>query len=298
MRAQPLRPFQIKPTVPPSLGSGTRGRFSKAALCLLAAPLTFMASLGQLMALSAEDVQRAAAGADIVLLGEIHDNPEHHLLQADVIAAIAPGAVVFEMLDSDEAARVTPERARDMDVLREVLEWETSGWPDFDLYAPIFAALGDAAVFGAEVLRDEAQRAFGEGAAGVFGAGAERFGLDAPLPEAQQNAREAAQLAAHCDALPGDLLPGFVEAQRLRDARLAEAALAALEAHGAPVVIITGNGHARRDWGVPVLLAIAAPDLEVFALGQQEATPDGAPPFDLVAVSDPIPRPDPCDAFR
>jgi hypothetical protein len=59
--------------------------------------------------------------------------------------------------------------------------------------------------------------------------------------------------------LAPEILPGFVEAQRLRDAALAEAALAALEAHGAPVAIITGNGHARRDWGVPAVLAVAAP---------------------------------------
>ena len=40
--------------------------------------------------------------------------------------------------------------------------------------------------------------------------------------DSEQAAREAEQMAAHCDALPEDILPGFVEAQRLRDAALAE----------------------------------------------------------------------------
>ena len=118
------------------------------------------------------------------------------------------------------------------------------------------------------------------------------------LPHDEQAAREAEEMGAHCDALPEAILPGFVEAQRLRDAALAEAALAALAAHGPPVAIITGNGHARRDWGVPALLAIAAPEVEVFALGEFEALPEGTVPFDLWTVADPVDRPDPCAAFR
>lgn len=280
------------------LAHDTEGRFRRAAFCLFLVPLGWVALSGALRALTADEIVRAATGADIVLLGEVHDNAEHHLLQAAVIGAIAPSAVVFEMLDADEAARVTPDNAREPGLLVEVLDWENSGWPDFDLYAPVFAASAGAPIFGAEVDRAQAQDAFSAGAAGVFGPGGPRFGLDVPLPDAQQATREAAQMAAHCDALPADLLPGFVEAQRLRDARLAEVALAAFDAHGGPVVIITGNGHARRDWGVPALLALAAPGLDAFSLGQIEGAAGDAPPFDAVVVSEPIPRPDPCDAFR
>jgi len=178
------------------------------------------------------------------------------------------------------------------------LDWETSGWPDFALYAPLFAFGAEVPIYGAHVDRETAQGAFEAGAAAVFAGDAARFGLTGALPEAEQAAREAEQMAAHCDALPPEILPGFVEAQRLRDAALAEAALAALAAHGPPVAIITGNGHARRDWGVPALLAGAAPDVTVFALGQVEDVPEGAVPFDLWALSDPVDRPDPCAAFR
>ncbi len=42
--------------------------------------------------------------ADVVILGEIHDNPEHHENQAWVVRELAPGALVVEMLKaSDEA---------------------------------------------------------------------------------------------------------------------------------------------------------------------------------------------------
>jgi hypothetical protein len=179
-----------------------------------------------------------------------------------------------------------------------VLGWEASGWPDFAMYYPIFVAAGDARVVGAAAPMEDVRAAVRTGAGAVFGADAARFGLDAPLPAPEQMLREAGQLMAHCNALPAEALPGMVEAQRLRDGWLARAALAALEDTGGPVVVITGNGHARADWGVPALLKVAAPEVEVLALGQFEDAAEAAPPFDLWLVTDPVDRPDPCAVFR
>jgi uncharacterized iron-regulated protein len=89
----------------------------------------------------------------------------------------------------------------------------------------------------------------------------------------------------------------MVEAQRLRDAAFSSTALAALENEGTPVVVITGTGHARRDWGMPAVLAIAAPEVRVVSIGQfEEETPAGDL-FDRWFVSEPAPREDPCEAF-
>ncbi len=90
----------------------------------------------------------------------------------------------------------------------------------------------------------------------------------------------------------------MVAVQRLRDAVLARAVVVAMAGTGGPVAVITGNGHARHDWGVPAFLARVAPDLEVFVLGQTE---DGAPlqgGFDEVRSAPAVARPDPCAAFR
>lgn len=244
------------------------------------------------------DILSAARGAEVVILGEVHDNPGHHARQAEVLAALTPSAIVFEMISADQAALVTPALANDAEALATALDWANSGWPDFAMYAPLFAFGAQVPIFGAGIAREAARGAFDAGAAAVFTGDAARFGLTAALPEREQAAREAEQMAAHCDALPPEVLPGFVEAQRLRDAALAAAALDALAAHGPPVAIITGNGHARRDQGVPAVLAAAAPDVTVVALGQVEAVPDGVVPFDLWALSDPVQRADPCAAFR
>ncbi len=71
-----------------------------------------------------------------------------------------------------------------------------------------------------------------------------------------------------------------------------------LDGVGAPVVVITGNGHARRDWGVPAIIARVRPDAVVISVGQGEdgIAPEGG--FDVVFDAPAPERDDPCAAFR
>jgi hypothetical protein len=75
-------------------------------------------------------------------------------------------------------------------------------------------------------------------------------------------------------------------------------AIAAVDALGGPVVVITGNGHAETARGIPALLDRARPDLSVLSVGQLEADPGPEAPFDLWILTDPVDRPDPCAAFH
>jgi uncharacterized iron-regulated protein len=236
--------------------------------------------------------------ADIVVLGEVHDNPAHHAVQAEAVAALAPRAIVFEMLTGTQAARVSDDKLDDPAGLAEILEWSASGWPDFGMYYPIFAAARGAVVYGAMVPREETRNAMRIGIPRAFGAEAEAYGLTDELDAEELAERLNLQMAAHCNALPLELLPGMVDLQRLRDAGLARAALDALAETGGPVAVITGNGHARKDWGMPAYVALVAPEVSLFSLGQSE---DGAAPpggFDLVLDAPGVDRPDPCLAFR
>jgi uncharacterized iron-regulated protein len=140
--------------------------------------------------------------------------------------------------------------------------------------------------------------AVGKGAAAMFDGDAKRFGLSQPLSAVEQSARESHQQAAHCGMLPLSLLPGMVEAQRLRDAAFARSALQALEDTGGPVVVITGSGHARIDWGMPAALRHAAPERRIVSVGQLEAPVEGAEPFDYWLVAEPVPRDDPCEGLQ
>ena len=244
------------------------------------------------------DALDALPAADVVILGEVHDNPVHHINQTRAVAAIAPKALVFEMLSPDQASRVTPLLRADRAALEAALGWNDSGWPDFAMYHPIFLAAPAAVVLGGALPQQDVRRSMTDGAAAVFGDGAARYGLALPLEPAEQAAREADQKTAHCNALPDALLPGMVDAQRLRDAALARAAVQAFDVTGGPVVVITGSGHADRARGIPVALAEAAPDLRVLSVGQVEGEPGPDAPFDLWIATPPHPRPDPCAAFR
>lgn len=235
--------------------------------------------------------------ADIHILGEVHDNPAHHIRQAEIVAQVQPAALVFEMLTPEQARAAHGVARDDAAALGAALGWEGTGWPEFEMYHPIFAAAPDAAIFGAALDRETLTRARLEGAAKAFSAGAEQFGLIA-LSAEDQAAREAEQATAHCDMLPEELLPGMVEVQRMRDAHFARVAAEAFDEAGGPVVVITGNGHARTDVAIPASLASARPDLAVVALGQLEHAPDGEVPFDTFVVSPGPERGDPCAVFR
>ena len=235
--------------------------------------------------------------ANVVILGEVHDNPTHHANQAQAVAALAPRALVFEMLTPEQAAIATPALRADPVALGTALGWEAAGWPDFAMYAPIFTAGPGAAIFGGALSRAVVRQAVRDGAAAVFGDDAASYGLTTPLVPADQAAREAAQQAAHCNALPETILPGMVQAQRLRDAALARAIVQAVAATSGPVAVITGTGHARRDEGIPAVLSLAAPNLRVLSVGQAEAPLPADAPFDLWLVTPPAPREDPCAGF-
>ena len=240
-----------------------------------------------------DDLLGRMAAADVVILGEVHDNPAHHETQKEALTALQPKAVVWEMLTSGEAARISSALIHEPEKLEQVLEWAQSGWPAFAMYHPIFEAAPEARIYGGEVPREAALVVIQSGAALAFGPDAAQYGLTENLPKDQQTQREALQLEAHCDAIAADKLAAMVGIQRLRDAVMAREVVAALGATGGPVAVITGNGHARRDWGIPVYLDRVRPGTKLFVLGQFE---DGqiSGIFDAVLDSPAIDRDDPC----
>lgn len=231
---------------------------------------------------------------DVVILGEYHDNPLHHQRQRDAVIEINPKAVVFEMLTGEEAIALAK-----VPRSQEAMEAATEGfhWSNIRDYAGVLSKSEN--IIGAALPREQMRTAFEQGAAAVFGPKADTYGLTQALPEAEQTARQEAQFNAHCQAMPLEMMTGMVAAQRLRDAHFARTVIAALDTYGSPIILITGNGHARNDWGVPIYLKRVRPDLTVFSYGQGEN--DISPPgtYDALIPDAPAPdRADPCAAFN
>jgi uncharacterized iron-regulated protein len=259
-------------------------------------------------ALPAEPRALASAmrGVPVVLLGEVHDNAYQHVLRADALARLVEGgarpAIAFEQLDRERQAdvdRARRERPRDADWLIAQAAGPRSGW-DWALYRPFvqLALDHDLPIVAANLSRADASRVVREGWAAVFDAPARAaLGLDA-LPAELLAAHEREVADGHCGMMPAAMLAPMARAQIARDAVLA-ASLAPWAARG--VVLLTGNGHARRDIGVPRWLDPPWHErsLSVGLLERAEggsAMPNSA--FDRVVTTDAVRRDDPCASLR
>jgi uncharacterized iron-regulated protein len=95
--------------------------------------------------------------------------------------------------------------------------------------------------------------------------------------------------------LPKSALPGLARAQIARDAVLAKSLRPYLERG---VVLLTGNGHARRDIGVPRHLA-AQDRPRAWSIGLlEEGNEERSRLFDVALVGPAQDRPDPCAALK
>ena len=216
--------------------------------------------------LTLDEVKRRAVQARFVLLGEIHTNPDHHRLQAEILQHMVDQgrrpAVVFEMVTRaqqpvlDFFAANPPEN---LDDIADRLEWDRSGWPDFAMYRPLFQiALKNRLPLQAGNLAKGTVRRLG-GRTGSKLSDAERgqLGLNTPLaPETEKSLlKEIAD--SHCNMMPETVLPLMADIQRARDHVMASALLDADNKDGG--VLIAGAGHTRLDWGVGAIVEKARP---------------------------------------
>jgi uncharacterized iron-regulated protein len=254
------------------------------------------------------------AGADFVLLGEQHDNPDHHRLQAWIVRALAAAgrrpAVAFEMLSTDQAPALGRHLAAaptDAAGLGPAVDWSRGGWPDWQDYQPIAeAALAAGLPIVAASLPPATARALARGEPGALDpALAARHALDGPAPPAVEAAMAAEIRESHCGQAPERLVPGMILAQRARDAHMGDV----LAATGG-AVLIAGAGHVRTDRGVPAYLRTRRPGAAIASLAFVEVTADrpepadyaarfgGSLPFDYLWFTPRADETDPCERFR
>ncbi len=257
------------------------------------------------------------AEARYVLLGEKHDNPDHHVLQARLLRALTAAgrrpAVAFEMLTPSQAgalARHLTVRPRDAPGIGDAVNWKASGWPAWSMYEPIAQAALDAGLsIVAANLDPELVRAVSrQGLVALDPALIQRHGLDQPLPTDVRAAMVEEIRDSHCGHASENLVTAMIVAQRARDAQMAEALLTAPGSDGA--VLIGGAGHVRNDRGVPAYLRRIAPGVRTASIAFLEVDPqrpdvadyadrfERRPPFDYVWFTPAVDDEDPCEKFR
>ncbi len=265
-----------------------------------------------------ETLVERLARADFVLLGERHDNPDHHMLQAEVLRSlIAVGrhpAVAFEMLGLDDASIIAGHLAaapNDAAGLGRAVNWNQRGWPDWAMYQPIAEAALQAKlrIVATNLPLATARKMSRDGLAALDPRVMRELGLDRPPPEPVFASMAADIRDAHCGYAPEKSLKPMVDVQRARDAQMAQSLIAAGDPGGA--ILVAGAGHVRDDYGIPVYIRAKAPDKRVISISfvevdKQKTTPqsyalpysDGRLPFDYVWFTPRIDDEDPCEKFK
>jgi len=258
----------------------------------------------------AELYSRAAA-TELVLLGEKHDNPEHHRLQASVIDAIAESgrrpAVVWEMItrDRDPVLRsFSSVGSGDLAELAQRLEWSKSGWPEWEMYQPIAeAAQRHGLVMVAGDLAGETRsRLHHAGFDGLRADERSALRLDGSVPDPVYAVLAETIERAHCGHAMQEHLPRMVEVQHARDAQLALSLREAVTSVAGGGVLIAGTGHVDRNIAVPRFLL----GRDVLVVAFVEVTAGETAPeryaaqnaVDLIWFTERVDSVDPCEAFR
>lgn len=259
-------------------------------------------------------LESRVSNAKFLLLGERHDHPDHHLLQARLlelwlahqmaqVSSKSPPAVVFEMLDQDQApalASFVESGSRDALDLAKGVSWDKSGWPTFGMYKPVFDS----------VLRGGGTATAGHPSRSVVSAAmmaedrptAEEpdLQLSEPLAPELEAALAEEIRAAHCGHASPKMVAMMTRAQHLKDAYLARAM-----GTSSPAALIAGNGHVRSDRGVPHFLrlhgvkdSLSVAFVEVVH-GKNQPTDYGLDGLAKLVVFTPrVDEVSPCEAFR
>jgi uncharacterized iron-regulated protein len=232
---------------------------------------------------TSDALAEAMRGSRVVLLGEVHDNAAQHALRAQALRAILQSggrpAIAFEQFDASAQAPIDQarrDRPRDVDYLVAQARG-AAGW-NWAMYKP-FIALAleyDLPIVAANLARADAMQLATSAAPS-----------DAPAELVR--AQEEVAKTGHCNLLPPEAVPGIARAQIARDRALAQS-IAPHAERG--VVLLTGNGHARKDIGVPRWLAV--PNISIALVEDEE----DAGAYDYYIVTERAARPDPCEELR
>ncbi|MCR4297412.1 MAG: ChaN family lipoprotein [Gallionella sp.] len=256
--------------------------------------------------------------ANVLLLGETHDNPLHHelqqkLLKARIESAARPAsmpalmpALMMEQLDAESQPALDQALAgsnRD-----EVLSSVTSliKFADWQAYQPFLAIAVDnkLPVIAANTPNRKLQPVIWRGYAAYDAGELKRLAVEQVWSESRQNYLETYMGGAHCGKLRDELRAGLTRSQRLRDALMVDSAISSIDRG---VVAIVGSSHARRDIGLPLYFAARAPSARILSLAFIEVSPGVTDPktyetgsatddvpYDLVWFTPRVERIDPC----
>ncbi|WP_413776658.1 ChaN family lipoprotein [Pseudomonas sp. B21-054] len=243
-------------------------------------------------ALTSQALVERLAKAPRVVVGEQHDNRDHHALQLWLLQALAgqraQGSLLLEMLTPSQQPRVDAVRrlpALPKD-LPGALDW-SPGW-DWNLYGPVveFALAQHYPLLAANLDAAEIQRAYRQ-APDLSGTRANAVAV--------KNALLGQIRESHCGLLPESQMPAMLAVQQQRDRRMAERLLSA----PTPALLFAGAWHGRKDVGVPLhTLDLGAREAPIVLMLAEEGSEVTSALADYVWYTPATPPQDYCAQMR
>jgi len=214
-----------------------------------------------------------------ILLGETHDNPDHHWLQAKIIEQLSnqpnkpnfvKPSLVMEMVRVDQMWRLNKYRAqKDSKAIHlgTALLWEANGWPDWNMYLPIGELIfkHNLEVYPGMASRMMSNHLIKSDLFTMNQENKDKLKLNIPLDPPLQKSLVDEVRTSHCDRLPERVIEPMAGVQRFRDAWMADVMIqAATDDDGKKrqVILIAGSGHTRDDRGAPWYLRKRSPSAE------------------------------------
>lgn len=254
-------------------------------LCACATPVTAADIAADLQALQ---------GAQAILLGEQHDNPDHQRIERDAVEALVAGgrlaALVLEMAEQGQTTRGLPATATPEDV-KGALQWDERAWTWARYEHAVMAAVrGGVPVLGANLPRARMRSSMRDVTLDAR--------LDATALQTQQNAiREG-----HCDALPPSQIGPMTRIQIARDLAMADTLTEVVAQQAKPgqtALLLAGSGHVDKTLGVPRHLKPGLRSVSVIlGTGTPQSATEKRAGFDRVWAAGAIPDRDYCEEFK
>jgi uncharacterized iron-regulated protein len=229
----------------------------------------------------------------IVLLGEVHDNPKQHAMRVlafeNLLLEGKRPALLMEQFDREHQAAIDLARKQSPDNLTNLIAAGSpgkQGW-NWEFYKP-FLALAikyELPIVAANVSNADAMKAMRGGLAALS---------ISESPNSQLIHKQAEEIFnGHCQMMPMAAAKTMVNAQIAKDIVMAQLAMQ-YQARGA--VLLAGNGHVRNDIGIPFWLSPSARENSV-SIGLLESdAPENL--FDVKILTTAPKRDDPCKAFK
>ena len=262
-----------------------------------------LVDLHHLRTISVEELRNALYTADVVVLGEIHDNPRHHAARAELLRLMknTSPAVVAEHLTAPHLLDTQQELLTGL----QMAGFDAQGW-QWPMHQALFATITELGLplWGGNLSKEDSKSIFRSGGESTAPTLKNLLQHAALNPSAQQELQHEID-EGHCGALPAHMFEGMMAVQRARDASMAHMAL-----QHRPVVVLAGNGHAWKHLGIPQIIRGNRPDLSVVSVLFLEHVPfvneaerlawleQWTDKADYIWSGPPISRADPCMTFK